>query len=406
MRHRGSLQTRRKCVGYEKEGRNVSSDFFRNQQYFKALTEASIVSKTDTDGVIVYVNDNFCHVTGYAQDELIGKTHAIFRHPDNPDALYKEMWDTIQSGQIWRRRMINIKKDGSDFVADTTIIPLIDEQGIIREYMAIRNDVTDMVQLEHEIGLQEQEKIKREKIAEAQKSFLLLFTHELKTPLNAIINFTKYIRNHIENPETFDREKIGKLLDSVLSNASDVLDNITMILETSKLNAHKLVYTYSLFSGNILINDTLAKFDSLIREKGIRVDLEMEPDVFIYSDEYRLKQIFANILSNAIKYGNDHIYISLQDGNGEVRLRVEDNGPGIKNKDTIFDLFMQEDENFLQRKGEGTGIGLYFIKLICKDLKIGYQIEDKKDGNGTVFTLILKNKARRSENGNHENTDR
>ena len=365
-----------------------------DQQYFKALAEASIVSKSDVDGKITYVNDNFVKITGYTKEEMIGQSHNMFRHPDNSDTLYQELWETISSGKIWRERMVNLNKDGSNFIAESTIIPLIDENGKIKEYMAIRNDITDMVKLKREIFAKEQEKIKEEKIKEAQKSFLVVFTHELKTPLNAIINFTKYIKKQIEQPKELDKNKLSKLLESVLKNSSDMLENITNILDVSKLNAGKLNYTYSLFSVNELVNMSIEKFESLIDEKNIKLSCHMDEDAFINSDEQRVKQIFSNVLSNAIKYGNDEIVISVLQEQGITRLSIEDNGPGIKDKEGVFNLYNQEDEALLERKGQGTGIGLYFIKLLCQDLKISYKIEDRDVGSGTKFIITFADKIK------------
>ncbi len=350
---------------------------------------ASIVSKTDSKGIITYVNDNFCKITGYSKEEMLGHTHAMFRHPENSDTLYQEMWETITTGKIWRERMINLNKDGSNFIAESTIIPLIDEEGHISEYLAIRNDITDIVKLKREIFLKEQEKVEHEKIREAQKSFLLLFTHELKTPLNAIINFTKYIRKQIEKPKEIDQAKLLGLLDTVSLNAVDMLGNITMILETSKLNANKMIYHYSLFSPESLIEELLNKYHILIHEKNIHVTKYFTSNALIHSDEYRVKQIIANILSNAIKYGNNEIHITLSTHDDDVVLIIEDNGPGIKNKEAIFELYTQEDTNILERKGQGTGIGLYFLKLLCRDLHIDYTIDDRKDAPGTKFSLCF-----------------
>ena len=365
-----------------------------DQQYFKALAEASIVSKSDIDGNIIYVNDNFCKVTGYTREEMLGHSHGMFRHPDNPDSVYQEMWETITKGKVWRERITNLNKDGSNFIAESTIIPLIDEEGNIKEYMAIRNDITDMVKLKREIFAKEQEKVKEEKIKEAQKSFLVVFTHELKTPLNAIINFTKYIKKQIEQPKEFNRDKLLKLLESVLKNSSDMLENITNILDVSKLNAGKLNYNYSLFDANELINVSIEKFNSLLRDKNIKLTYDIEQEVFIYSDEQRVKQMFSNVLSNAVKYGNGEITIKLSSNRDMTILSVEDNGPGIKDKEGVFNLYNQEDESLLERRGQGTGIGLYFIKLLCQDLNISYTIEDRAESSGTKFIFTFANKTK------------
>jgi PAS domain S-box-containing protein len=368
-------------------------NFFKNQQYFTALMEASIVSKTDINGIIIDANESFCKMSGYTREEIIGRTHSIFRHPENPTSLYTELWDTIKSGKIWRGRMINLNKDGSNFIAETTIIPLIEENGRILEYLALRNDITNMVKLKREIFFKEQEKIEQEKIHEAQKSFLLLFAHELRTPLNAIINFAIYIKKQLQKPKEYDQEKILGLLDSISLNGSDMLEMINMILETSKLNTHKLTYTHSLFNPNDIISEALIKYDSLIKEKNINLIFHSDQKAFIYSDKYRFQQIFSNIFSNAIKYGHDEIIITVSGEDDFTYVAVEDNGGGIKDKEAVFNLYAQEDDNFLQRKGSGIGIGLYFVKLLCQDLLINYKIEDRANKKGTKFILRFNNKT-------------
>lgn len=364
-------------------------------QYFKALTEASIISKSDTKGIITYANDNLFKVTGYRREEMLGHSHNIFRHPENPDSIYKELWKTISSGKVWRGRMLNLNKDGSEFIAESIIIPLFNKDGDIIEYMAIRNDITELVHYKREIFAKEQEKIEEEKIKEAQKSFLVVFTHELKTPLNAIINFTKYIKKQIQGPKELNKEKLLSLLDSVLSNSEDMLENITNILEISKLNTGKLNYHYTLFSMNTLIKSTLEKFDSLINSKNIKIIENTDKEFFINSDEQRVKQIVSNVLSNAIKYGKDEIIISLYANPEETMISIEDNGNGIKDKEAIFNLYTQEDENILERKGQGTGVGLYFVKLLCRDLNITYTVEDRDKGSGSRFVFNFKNRTQK-----------
>ena len=372
--------------------RKISMTFhFDDLQYFNALTEASIVSKTDIDGVITYVNDNFCKITGYSREEMLGNTHRMFRHPSNKNIFYEEMWNTISSGKIWRDRIINLDKNGSDFISETAIIPLIGENGVVKEYMAIRNNVTDIVNFKRKILQKEQEKQQQDKIAEAQKSFLVVFTHELKTPLNAIINFSKYIKKQMESSKELKREKLISLLDSILNNSKDMLENVTQILEISKLNAHKLTYSYSLFNVKDSIYEVLNRYDSLIVEKKIKVIINTTGDVFIKNDMFRVKQIFSNIISNAIKYGDNEIIITIMD-NENVTISIEDNGQGIKDKVAVFNLYSQEDDELLERKSKGTGIGLYFIKLLCKDLDIKYKVEDRDVERGTKFSLIFENK--------------
>ena len=288
--------------------------------------------------------------------------------------------------------MTNLNKNGSHFIADSTIIPLLDHNGNIKEYMAIHNDITDRVELKRELFEKEQMHEKEERIKEAQKSFLVVFTHELKTPLNAIINFSKYVKKQMHSPEKINYNKCSTLLDSVLSNASDMLDNITQILEISKLNSGKLTYTHTLFNANEIIEHTIRKFDSLLESNNIKLTFETKNEAFIYSDELRVKQIISNILSNAIKYGKGKISVIVFRNSLITEISITDNGPGIRDKESIFNLYTQEDEGLLDRKGKGTGIGLYFLKLLCQDLHINYKVEDAEVDSGTRFTLTFKNK--------------
>jgi PAS domain S-box-containing protein len=113
------------------------------EEYKRAVDYSSIVSKTDSKGVIEYVNDNFCKISGYSRDELIGEYHNIIRHPDEPKELYEELWDTIKSGKVWQGKIKNRRKDSSTYIVEATIMPILDINGNIQEYIAIRKDITE-----------------------------------------------------------------------------------------------------------------------------------------------------------------------------------------------------------------------------------------------------------------------
>lgn len=361
-----------------------------DSRYFQVLTEASIVSKADTKGIITYVNDNLCNISGYARKELIGKSHNIFKHPNTPKNIYNEMWDTILRGQVWRGRMENLNKNGNSFLADTIIIPLEDNKGKIFEFIAIRQDVTEYVSLKRKMNAEMLKKEEEQHINEAKEAFLVLFTHELKTPLNAIINFSKYIHTKLINSQYLEPIKTANLLKSIISNAYDMLDNVNNILDISKLQANKLSYTKRLFSLNKLITSLLEQFDSLIKAKHIEIELLIDEEFEIHSDEYRVKQILGNILSNAIKYGNNKICIEIKKSKSAIEIFIEDNGKGIVDKESVFNLYEQGNTSLIKRETQGTGIGLYFVRLVCNDLGIKYNLEDSKQMGGTRFGLLFE----------------
>lgn len=116
------------------------------EQYKHAVDISSIVSKTDPYGVITYVNDQFCKVSGYSREELVGATHRLIRHPDNDPLLFRDMWQTIRSRQSWQGVIKNQRKDGSTYYVESLILPVLDPDEKITEFMSIRTDVTDLIE--------------------------------------------------------------------------------------------------------------------------------------------------------------------------------------------------------------------------------------------------------------------
>lgn len=113
-------------------------------QYKDVVDERSIVSKTDINGVITYINDTFEKLSGFTKDELIGNTHSLLKHEDNPSSLFKNMWETILAKNVWQDIVKIRRKNGEESILDTIIKPIIDTDGKIVEFIALRNDITDL----------------------------------------------------------------------------------------------------------------------------------------------------------------------------------------------------------------------------------------------------------------------
>jgi len=116
------------------------------KQYQDITNKSSIISKTDTKGRITYVNDNFCKISGYTKDELIGQNHNMVRPIDSPKELYKDMWNTIKKKkQQWNGILKNISKSGNLYYVKSTITPLFDKDGNIVEYIALRQNISSIM---------------------------------------------------------------------------------------------------------------------------------------------------------------------------------------------------------------------------------------------------------------------
>lgn len=156
--------------------------------YKQAVDKSNIVSKTDPDGFITYVNDEFLRVSGYTKEELIGRPHNVIRHPDMPTSVFEELWRTITAKKIWKGIVKNRKKDGTPYLVDSTIVPVLNTAGEIVEFIAIRHDITDLVRQKQEL-----QEIKTDRLTGlGNKNVLKEELESVEKNLLAILNIDNY----------------------------------------------------------------------------------------------------------------------------------------------------------------------------------------------------------------------
>lgn len=125
--------------------------FLEQQQY--AVNFGSIVSMTDSKGVITYVNKNFEEISGYKSNQLVGQTHRLVKNPAMSAKVYKSLWETITKKKPWQGLMLNKRKDGSSYYVKTVVVPLLDDQQEITHYLSIRQDITDIIKARQTIKI-------------------------------------------------------------------------------------------------------------------------------------------------------------------------------------------------------------------------------------------------------------
>ena len=353
-------------------------------QYKKAVDISTIVSKTDIKGKITYVNDEFEKISQYRREELLGKNHNIVRHSDMPQSTFKDMWQTIRAKKIWKGQIKNRAKDGSSYYVATTIVPILNYKDEIEEFLAIRFNITDIIN----------SKLEAQKADETKSIFLANMSHEIRTPLNAIIGFSD-ILSKSKNLTSIEKKQAA----IIETSANSLLEIINDILDISKIESGN--FEVALEEGDLyyVCEHVVELFSKKAAQKNIKLIFNMDSKIplCLMTDSVRLRQVLSNLLSNAIKFTPEEGVVTLnislegiEKGFSVIKFEVEDSGIGIpKDKlDTIFTPFIQVD-NKTNRKFDGTGLGLSISKHIIESLGSSIEVDSQVD-KFTKFSFSLR----------------
>ncbi len=400
---------------------NSAPSFFMNghpeeeiRKLLRAVEESpSSVVITDDTGTIEYVNTKFCKVTGYTLSEVIGQNPRVLNAEIQPKAFYQEMWETLSQGKEWRGEFCNKKKDGTLYWEHASISPLCDNRGNITHYVAVKEDITETKRI-----LQELEKAREAAEASniAKSDFLAGMSHELRTPLNSIIGFSEVLQDKFFGPLN---DKQNEYLTDILDAGHHLLSLINDILDLSKVEAGKMTLEIKSVKITDVIETGLVMLKEKIAHHGIAVKTDFSEACYKLSlpaDERKLKQIFFNILSNAVKFTPDGGAINIdmrvldptlipyhdtlpewiqpivsQIGQQpHLLISIKDTGIGISSEDlpNVFDEFYQTRAG-IGVNTPGTGLGLPLSKKMAQ--LHGGNITAHSDGpdKGSRFTLQL-----------------
>jgi len=385
--------------------------------YKFALDEFSIVAITDQKGIIKHANDNFCKVSKYSREELIGADHRIINSGHHPKEFVRGLWSTIANGKIWRGELKNKAKDGTIYWVTTTIVPFLDEKGKPYQYVAVRTDITDQKRIEAELmeakvfaelatSTAEEAQSKAESAAlvaedavKAKQQFLSNMSHEIRTPMNAIIGFTKVVL------KTDLTAKQKEYLSAIKTSGDALIVLINDILDLAKVDAGKMTFEKTPFKMESSISAMLHLFETKIQEKNLELVKKYDrkiPEVLI-GDPVRLHQIILNLVSNAVKFtttGKITVSVLLlneDEDKATLEFEVSDTGIGIdENKiEHIFENFQQASSSTSRLFG-GTGLGLAIVKQLIEPQGGSITVKSKI-GEGSTFSFILSFQKTKAE---------
>lgn len=321
-----------------------------------ALDQAAIVAMTDAYGKILSANEQFCKISGYSEKELLGKDHRLINSGVHSKEFFQNMWMTIQSGQVWRGDICNRSKEGRLYWVSTTIVPLLNTQGVPAKYLAIRQDITEL-KLAQKTILDQQEKLIATSKLSALGEMAAAITHEINNPLGVILGRVEMMKKLLQSKD---------LNYSMLERIADTIDitgrRIEKIVRSMRVLAHH-GYDNEPFTAcrlSEILQDSMDLCSQRFRNHGINISLpRIDESILIEARSYQIVQVLVNLLNNAhdaIQNQKEKwIRVEMMDLGNCIELAVTDSGPGIPEKirEKMFQpFFTTKDVKY------GTGLGL------------------------------------------------
>lgn len=378
-----------KIIGLVGIGQDITEQKLAQEKILKLSkgieqSSATIVI-TDIDGIIEYVNPAFSENTGYTELEAIGQNSRLLKSGLMPLETYVDLWKTIRNGNVWRGELYNKRKDGTLFWEWVTMTTIKNDKGLITNYIAIKEDITERKKMQAELILA---KDKAEESDQLKSAFLANMSHEIRTPLNSIIGFSELLGD----PD-FDQEQKDEFIRAIVDNGNNLLLIISDIMDFSMLEARQMKIRKEVISAQKLLTGLFNDFKKKATEKGIelRIDDSCEKlNIHFESDQYRINQIFNNLIVNALKFThNGYVEVGFKVQGDVIEFHVKDTGIGIapEYQQTIFERFRQVDSAKTRKYG-GNGLGLAISKNLTELLGGSIWVDSEQGKYSNFFFTI------------------
>jgi len=362
----------------------------QKEQYQRIISNMNLgLVEVDLQENICYVNPAFEKMSGYSANELIGKrTSNLFTNTANEPTLQKVRENRMQ-GQADSYELSVLNKSGEQRCWLISGAPNYDEFGKVRGSIGIHLDVSETKMIREELQIAKE---KAETSSKAKASFLANMSHEIRTPLNGIIGMIR------ELTYEGDVDKQRRYIDNAFKASEHLLSVLNNVLDISKIEANEL----GLEKSNFRLGETLKNVKAIMslraREKGLFLWLDSrEIKDFTYcGDSLRIRQIFFNLIGNAIKFTNTGgVYVECQvkahkKNSHIISVTVEDTGVGMDEDFllSLFNKFSQEDVSVSRRFG-GTGLGMAITNELVQMMDGHINVKSKKN-EGTQVEFIFE----------------
>ncbi|GAP94821.1 PAS domain-containing hybrid sensor histidine kinase/response regulator [Leptolyngbya sp. NIES-2104] len=341
---------------------------------------------------ILYANRAFTRMTGYTLEEVIGKTPRILQGPNTDRAILDRIRTALKQWQSVEVEVLNYRKDGSEFWAELSIVPIANETGWYTHWIAIQREISDRKQAETEraelLAREQSARSDAERANRLKDEFLATLSHELRTPLNAIIGFSQMLRlRKLSETESM------QLIETIERNARSQAQLIEDLLDVSRIITGKLQLELQPVELVPVIEAAIDTVRPTAQAKSIQLQAVLDPTTgAALGDATRLQQIVWNLLSNAVKFTPKHgrVQVRLERVRSHLEIIVTDSGKGISAEylPYIFERFHQADSSTTRTYG-GLGLGLAIVRHLVELHGGSVRAASLGEGQGATFTVQL-----------------
>jgi len=371
-------------------GRDITREKLADEErsrLMSAIEQASeVIVITDPEGNIQYVNPAFKRVTGYAAQEVKGKNPRILKSGVQDEAFYQNLWQTVTSGKVWKNRIVNRRKDGSRYTEEASISPVMDQRGVITNYVAVKRDVTSEIEME-------------KRLAQAQKMEAIGnlaggIAHDFNNILSPILLHTEMAMMDLppDSPLQMNMKQIYK-------SGERAKDLVQQILTFARVKEKEKIP----LRASLIVKEAV-KFIRATIPSTIEVHYELKTSRdTVLADPTQMHQIVMNLCTNAahaMRESGGELKVILTEAHvgpeetghfegvapGDfLRISVSDTGSGISGDiiDKIFEPYFTTKE-----QGQGTGLGLAVIHGIIQGCG-GHIAVESEPGKGSAFHVLL-----------------
>ena len=350
------------------------------------ITAANIQSPAASP--IIFANEAFCQLTGYTFSEIQDGFFDRFIGPKTDQKEIERIDKKLRNFEAVRSEVIYYSKQGNPIWLDMNIVPIFSESSLCTHFVSVSRDISKIKENEAELI---RAKLESEYAKKAEEHFLAVISHEIRTPINAVVGLANLM---LDTPTTKEQ---AEYIDSIKTSADNLLALVNDILDLSKIESGQIDFAQNKFELEKLIKNSINSLKFVAENKGIAINIVKDANLpsYVVGDAVRLNQIIINLLGNAIKFTKqgevsvktklilqhkDKIYISIS---------VKDTGIGIEEEklETIFEKYKQADQNVTMRYG-GSGLGLYIVKQLV-ELQGGEINVKSRKGVGSTFSVTL-----------------